>query len=428
MRRIGRVLLVWAVPALLILLIQARPTGLAWLFGVDEISPADLAKALTGAEPPLLLDVRTEPECRAGHVAGALWVPLGTLGGFVSSGSVPGERPIVTICAHGKRSVAGAAEILGRGHKRVSSLAGGTAAWQALGFPMETGLSAPSPGKVTLVDATLLEQVVTVVTAFVVKPIYMLLALILGIVLVRRSDHDLVLLGKGMLLFFVGEALCALRFVVGGACDPLELGHGLGMVAMGAWVAWGLLELADRRVLGYSEPGRTCMLSRICRRCWKREEVHCGLQRVMLFLLPVLALLCLVPLSAPPRPQAVDYSVFGSVVHDEITPFIEILQIRVYPLFGMWLFAMAFVDLLAGKTGLERAKTPFFVGVGFLTFSLMRFLLQQAFGQAVFWANAWEEVTELATVLSLIFGLWTFRTQLGLTRSKRENAAAAPAS
>ncbi len=147
----------------------------------------------------------------------------------------------------------------------------------------------------------------------------------------------------------------------------------------------------------------------------------------MLFLLPVLAVLCLVPLTAPPRPQVLDYSVFGSMVRDEITPFIEIMQIRVYPLFGLWLFAVAFIDLRAGKAGLERAKAPFFVGVGFLTFALMRFLLQQAFGQAVFWANAWEEVTELATILSLIFVLWTFRTQLGFARGGRRGDAVAVA-
>jgi hypothetical protein len=133
-------------------------------------------------------------------------------------------------------------------------------------------------------------------------------------------------------------------------------------------------------------------------------------------------MLCLVPLTAMPRPQVLDYPVFGSTVRDEVTPFIEILQIRVFPLFALWLFAVAFIDLLAGKTGLERAKAPFFVGMGFLTFALLRFLLQQAFGQAVFWANAWEEATELATVSSLIWIVWTFRAQLGFAREPRSQA------
>jgi hypothetical protein len=320
MRKIVRILLVWALPAVLILVVLGRPSGLAWFFAVHETA---------------------------------------------------------------------------------------------------TGVAIPSPGKVTFVDTTRLEEAVTVVTAFVVKPTYMLLALLPGIYLFRRREHDLALLGRGMLLFFVGESLCALRFLGAGPCDPLEVGHGLGMVAMGAWSAWGLVELFDCRVLGYSDLERTCVLSRFCQRCWKREPTYCGLQRIMLFLLPVLAVLCLVPLTATPRPIVLEYSVFGSMVRDEVTPLIAILEIRIYPLLALWLFAVAFVDLLAGKPGLERAKAPFFVGAGFLSYALLRFLLQQAFGQAVFWANAWEEVTELATVLSLLWLLWTFRLQLGLGRRQR---------
>jgi rhodanese-related sulfurtransferase len=401
------------------LVVLARPSGLAWFFSVREVAPGEVAHALSGPTPPLLLDVRTEEEYRSGHVAGARWVPLGMLGGFVASRPVPAERDIVTVCTHGRRSAAGAAEIAARGHTRVSSLAGGTAAWQTLGLPVEIGRSEPSPGKVTVVETTLLEQGVALATGFVVKPIYMILALALGLFLRRRRDRDLSLLGKGMLLFFVGEALCALRFLGAGPGDPLEIGHGLGMVAMGAWVSWGLLEFVDHRALGYSDPARACVLGRFCQRCWKREAVPCGLYRIMLFLLPVLAILAIVPLTARPRPMLLDYPVFGTMVRDETTPLIEILQIRVYPLLALWLFGVAFLDLCKGKAGLERAKAPFFVGMGFLSYALLRFLLQQAFGEAVFWANAWEEVTELATVLSLIWILWTFRAQLDLRRPEQ---------
>lgn len=422
MSKFGRALLVWVLPAVLLLLVLSRPSGIAWFFSVHETTPAEVARALSWPTPPLVLDVRREEEYRNGHLPGARWVPLGMLGGFVVSQSIPPEREIVTVCAHGKRSAAGAAEIAARGHTRVSSMAGGIAAWQKQGFPIETGHFEPSAGQVTVVQTTLLEQGVTVATAFVVKPIYMILALAMGLLLWRRSERDLSLLGKGMLLFFIGEALCALRFLGAGPCDPLETGHGLGMVAMGAWVAWGLVELGDHRVLGYSDPARTCVLGRFCQRCWKREAVPCGLHRIMLFLLPVLAILALLPLTARPRPMLLDYSVFGTMVRDETTPLIEILQIRVYPLLALWLFLVAFLDLYQGKTKLERAKAPFFIGMGFLSYALLRFLLHRAFGEAVFWANAWEEVTELATVLSMIWMLWTFRAQLGLRRAPAANA------
>jgi hypothetical protein len=285
-------------------------------------------------------------------------------------------------------------------------------------MPIETGLSAPSPGQVKRVDATVLEQVVVVATAFFIKPFYMLLALGLGLLLWRRRERDLALLGRGMLLFFVGEMLCALRYLELGPCDPLELGHGLGMVAMGAWLLWGLLELFDRRVLGYSDPARTCVLGRFCQRCWKREEVRCGLHRIMRFVLPVLMLLSLVPLTAMPRPKLIEYPVFGTPVLDESTPFIEIAEMRLYPLFALWLFLVTFIDLRGGKLGLERAKAPFFVGMGFLSYALFRFFLHKAFGDAVFWSNGWEELTELLTLVTIIWGLWVFRVQLALGRAR----------
>ena len=419
--------LIWVMPVVLMLVVLGRPSGMAWFFAVSEVTPDEVEHARVGQAPPLLLDVRREEEYREGHVPGSLWVPLGMLGGYLASQPVPAEREIVAICAHGVRSAAGAAEIAASGHARVSSLAGGMAAWRARGLPVETGLSAPTAGKAKVVDATWFEQVVTVVTAFFVKPLYMVLALILGLLLWRRRERNLKLLGQGMLLFFVGELLCAIRYLGLGLCDPLELGHGLGMVAMGAWISWGLLDLFDRRVLGYSDPTRACVLGRFCQRCWKREDVRCGLHRIMRFVLPVLMLLSLVPLSAMPRPRVLEYPVFGTLVADESTPIIEIAEMRIYPLFALWLFVVAFIVLRGGKGGLERAKAPFFVGMGFLAYALFRFFLHKAFGEEVFWSNAWEELTELLTILTLIWTLWVFRVQLALGRRAPATQPAADA-
>jgi rhodanese-related sulfurtransferase len=431
MRKFARAMLVWGLPVFAMLgamlALTARPSGLAWLVGAHEIQPGDLVLATKSPSPPLLVDVRSEEEYRSGHVVGALWAPLGQLGDFVAAHPVPVERTIVTICAHGWRSAMGATEIAARGHQRVSSLAGGTAGWRALGLPIETGLSSSAPNTTTVVDTTWLEQTATVISAFAVKPLYMLLALALGLWLWRRRDRDLALLGRGMLLFFAGETLCAVRGMGAEPADLFEIGHGLGMVAMGAWFSWGLLELLDRRVLGFSDPARACALSRFCQRCWKRDPVACGLHRIMRMLLPVLAILCLVPLSATLRPLLVVYPVFGTLVRDESTLVVEIAEMRVYPCFALWLFAMAFLDLRKGRPGVEPAKAPFFVGLGCLSYALLRFFLHHAFGQAVVWANAWEEVTELLTVLTLLWILWVFRTQLELARPPKADGRVATA-
>jgi rhodanese-related sulfurtransferase len=416
MLKLGRAPLAWMLALLVVmafLVLLGQPSGLASILGVTQVEPADVALARQSTTPPVLLDVRTEAEYRSEHVTGAAWAPLADLGNYVASHPVADERTIVTVCAHGRRSAVAAATIAALGHARVASLAGGTVRWRELGLPLEAGLGETTTSPVAVVPTTRFEQLVTVMTAFVVKPIYMLLALVVGLRLWRRPDVDLALLGRGMLLFFVGEALCAIRVVGGPLPDLLEMGHGLGMVAMGTCLSWGLAELVDRRVLGFSDPNRACLVGRFCQGCWKREPVSCGVQRAMRFLLPVFILLCLVPLSAEPRPMKLHYLVFGTVVVDEVTPLIAIAQMRLYPILGLCFFVVAFVRLRK-PNDIERAKAPFFVGLGLLSFSLLRFFLQHAFGQAVVWANAWEELTELATVLTLIAILWIFRGQLGL--------------
>src|SRR5512138_776746 len=97
MRRIGRIVLVWILPAVVMLLVLGRPSGLARFFAVHEVTPSEVMRALAAEAPPLLLDVRTEQEYRDGHVAGAIWVPLGQLGGYVASGPVSAEREVVTV-------------------------------------------------------------------------------------------------------------------------------------------------------------------------------------------------------------------------------------------------------------------------------------------------------------------------------------------
>jgi rhodanese-related sulfurtransferase len=420
MLKLGRAPLAWMLALLVVVLVViafvvllGQPSGLARILDLTQVEPSEVAQATRSSIPPVLLDVRTEAEYRSEHVAGAAWAPLADLGNYVASHPVADERIIVTICAHDRRSAVAAATIAALGHARVASLAGGTVRWRELGLPLETGLGEATQSPVAVVPTTPFEQLLTVTTAFVIKPIYMLLALVLGVRLWRRSELDLALLGRGMLLFFVGEALCAIRVLGGPLPDLLEMGHGLGMVAMGTCLSWGLAELVDQRVLGLSDANHTCIVGRFCQACWKREPVSCGVQRTMRFLLPAFVLLCLLPLSAEPRPMKINYLVFGTVVVDEVTPLIAIAQMRLYPILGLWFFVVAFVRLRK-PSALEKAKAPFFVGLGFLSFSLLRFFLQHAFGQAVVWANAWEELTELATVLSLIAILWIFRGQLGL--------------
>lgn len=77
------------------------------------------------AQGATLVDVRTPMEWEAGHVEGAVLLPLSELGGRLQE--IPRDRPVVVYCASGSRS-AQAAAVLGAAGYNVRDL-GGMARW-----------------------------------------------------------------------------------------------------------------------------------------------------------------------------------------------------------------------------------------------------------------------------------------------------------
>jgi MFS family permease len=91
------------------------------------VEPADLP-ALPGA---IVLDVRSSEEFAAGHVDGAINLPLDTLA--AGAAAIPRDAPVVTVCGKGGgRSARAAAELRALGFRWARSLCGGTQAWQQL--------------------------------------------------------------------------------------------------------------------------------------------------------------------------------------------------------------------------------------------------------------------------------------------------------
>jgi rhodanese-related sulfurtransferase len=93
--------------------------------------PAELPAGVT------VLDVREDDEWAAGHIEGALHIPLGDLP--VRASELPGEQLLV-VCKAGGRSAQACLYLGGQGHQ-VVNLAGGMLEWSAGGRPMvsETG-------------------------------------------------------------------------------------------------------------------------------------------------------------------------------------------------------------------------------------------------------------------------------------------------
>ena len=90
----------------------------------------------------VVLDVREDEEWVAGHIEGAVHVPMNRVPGAAADDpeAVPADQPIVVVCKVGARSAAVTAW-LGRNGYDAWNLSGGMLAWVRAGRPMvsETG-------------------------------------------------------------------------------------------------------------------------------------------------------------------------------------------------------------------------------------------------------------------------------------------------
>jgi NADPH-dependent 2,4-dienoyl-CoA reductase/sulfur reductase-like enzyme/rhodanese-related sulfurtransferase len=114
------------------------PVNVAAFVGLNDVSgfaplvtAAQLRTELGSARPPLLLDVRTAREHRAGHVRGAVHIPVDELRGRWES--LPRERRIAVHCRIGFRAHLAVRILKERGFAEVVNVTGGELSMRAEG-------------------------------------------------------------------------------------------------------------------------------------------------------------------------------------------------------------------------------------------------------------------------------------------------------
>src|SRR5690242_21210753 len=101
---------------------------------IRELSPREaLQRQQAGA---LLLDVRETLEHASGMAQGAVPMPRGEVPRRIADIAPDRNAEILTLCAHGQRSLMAAQVLQQLGYGNVASVAGGTAEWVAEGLPM----------------------------------------------------------------------------------------------------------------------------------------------------------------------------------------------------------------------------------------------------------------------------------------------------
>lgn len=102
----------------------------------ERLSPAVGAERLQSKQPPQLVDVRTAREYEEKHIEGSTSIPLNRLA--ERAHELDRDQPVLIHCAGGYRSSIAASLLGQQGFRRVSELAGGVAAWEAAGLPLQS--------------------------------------------------------------------------------------------------------------------------------------------------------------------------------------------------------------------------------------------------------------------------------------------------
>jgi rhodanese-related sulfurtransferase len=106
-----------------------------------SLSPFDLRDYLGSNSSAQLFDVRSYPEFAGGHLVGARLLPLDQVTQRLAE--IDRTRPVVVVCGTGKRSAQAREALISAGFEQVSDLAGGLAAWEEAGLPMEKSARVP---------------------------------------------------------------------------------------------------------------------------------------------------------------------------------------------------------------------------------------------------------------------------------------------
>jgi molybdopterin/thiamine biosynthesis adenylyltransferase/rhodanese-related sulfurtransferase len=103
-----------------------------------EITAAEARERLDRTDAPLLIDVRTDRERRVASIPGSVHLPMNDVESRLSEVAPDPNRPIITFCATGARSLRILPAFSALGYDDAVSMSGGIVAWQALGYPTES--------------------------------------------------------------------------------------------------------------------------------------------------------------------------------------------------------------------------------------------------------------------------------------------------
>ena len=241
---------------------------------------------------------------------------------------------------------------------------------------------------------SLLEQQAQALAGLAVKPLYMMLSLLVILALIGQKWTAILALQWGQIAFLAGEVFCAINFYVYRHESVLsEYLHSYGMAVAFAFTSFAVLEGLEMR-LG----------SRI--RSWVQDEARAWMK----FILPMLVVLCFIPILTTIQPESYAVTIFRFPYSYTRLDVYQLYERRILPALALTTFAGAYLSLMKKNETLSFAtKTLLCAGIGALGFSFFRVALNAMFADALVWFEFWEEATELMFVGAVAFVLWRYR-------------------
>jgi rhodanese-related sulfurtransferase len=111
---------------------ESQPTDRA-----QPMEPAELAERVRGGSPPVIVDVRSQGEYAAGHIPGAVNIPIRQLPKRLDDLVGDKSAEVIVYCQRGTRSDS-AVEVLAKaGYTNVRELEGHLRGWRQAGHPTQ---------------------------------------------------------------------------------------------------------------------------------------------------------------------------------------------------------------------------------------------------------------------------------------------------
>jgi len=259
------------------------------------------------------------------------------------------------------------------------------------------------------------EQWSAIIAGFVFKPTYMLLSLLLAIALWKARQPYLLAIKYSMLVFFIGEAWCAVNYLFFNHTSLLsEFFHSYGMVVAFGLALYAISDGIDTHVIKFSAWGQRCSALEICGRCIKNENVDCGIRKVLLLIIPAISILAFIPSLASLDTVSYNTLILNTIYNYTHLFIFQIFEYRYCPILALLLLLSAFLILMRQPQRPLSIYVRLFIagGLGALGFSFFRLLFGKVYLDNLIWATFWEELTELLFLIATWGVLLLFRHRL----------------